>query len=166
MKIIGIIPVAAAPFCAGLVLSLSAVNSPRELEGFISLVAFYRYRMNSYLSRQAEIFAQFENEALEKCGFLAALRNTELSGEQSILSSALEKHGRLLSIDRTSMECLREFADSLGKLGLAEQTERCRFCEEELKRAAAACRTQAMQKSKLYRTLGAAAGLFFAILLI
>ncbi len=79
----------------------------RRIEGFCRLVGFIRSRIECYDQPLHEIYEEFEDEALEACGFLEKLRRDGFC-------SALEQT-KDVCVDEELTHCLSEFSLQLGK---------------------------------------------------
>ena len=80
-----------------------------ELRGFLLFVRHVGGRVANFLSYGDELFSGFENESLESCGFLPALRD----GED--FADAFESAKNKLSISSSQIEMLGEFFVSFGR---------------------------------------------------
>lgn len=134
-----------------------------RVEGLISLVEYVKYEISCRMSAQEDIFARFENAALEKCGFLPLLRSCRVEDEKSALFSALEKHGNLTSFSEI-LRVISDFAETLGTLPRAAQEESCDVCARRLGELYAAEKQKAVGQIKLCRSMGVLVG-FTAVLL-
>lgn len=79
-----------------------------EMSGFLSLIEHARGEISSYLAFGGGLFARFENEALEKCGFLPLLR------EGCEACDAFDRSSASLSLSASQRKDLRDFFSRFG----------------------------------------------------
>ena len=111
-----------------------------------------------------ELFLDFENEALFRCGFLSALRAGGRTGEAP--EKILEVHREALGLDGRVYSCCQRYFSRLGKLDYEQQLAHCRQCREEAEERLREREAKGRDRIKLSITLGAAAGAFAVILLL
>ena len=80
-----------------------------ELRGFLLFVRHIGGQVANFLSYGDELFSGFENQSLQSCGFLPALR------EGADFADAFESTKKKLSIPSSQSEMLGEFFASFGR---------------------------------------------------
>ena len=125
MKAIGMVFIFLTCTGAGIIKSFEYSNAENELYAFISFIRYIKREVTIYLTRQQEIFDRFENELLEKNGFLPLLRSKEITDEKSSLYHALKEFENRLCINKESQRVIFEFSESFGRMSGKEQEEKC-----------------------------------------
>ncbi len=164
IKLIGYLLLLLCPTAAGFMLSRDTGEELARLEGAIRMAEHIKYEINRRMSTQEEIFARFDNESLEKCGFLPFARACRVENEKSVLTAALEHCGKLLPSFPSAEQALRDFGETLGTLPRAAQEQSCDACISRLSELYAAEKEKSIGKIKLYRSMGMLIG-FAAVLL-
>ena len=131
----------------------------RQAEGFLALLRHIRERIACYRTPAPELFCGFQNPALSRTGFLAALGSADFS---HALAAAAER----LYLDDEECEALRAFAAGLGSGFAEEELLRCDLAIRHLEAAVAARRDALPRSARLFRTLtvSATAALVLALL--
>lgn len=166
MKYIGLFFVFAAPLFCGFRVASHYKSELLQLEGFLAMLQHIKYEVSSFLTKQSDIFSGFKNAALEKCGFLPALRAYEFDCEDSMLTGALLHSGHLLAADAETRRILLLFAESLGKVSAAEQAVMCDNYSQLLRDGYEGKKKEITARVKLSRTLGFAMGFGLLLLLL
>ena len=128
-----------------------------ELEALIALVSVIRGEIGALSRPLSDIWASFSSPALEKNGFLPALRR---DGFVRALAAA---DWRLTEDERAP---LLPFAASLGKTYREEQVALCRRTEEKLGAVLSALEKNGAEREKLWRTLPPLAALSAILLFL
>ncbi len=165
LYISGLVLIFFSPCFAGFCLSHSVLSSIRELEGYIKLVKTTENEITSYMTKQEDIFATFNDEFLEKCGFLPLLRSSPID-ESSALEHALAAFEKNTLIPKESFRALAELGAVLGKTTSEKQKEACLQCLRVLERVHGEIKNDAAKRAKVYRILGLASGAAAVILFI
>lgn len=147
-------------------MSAKMKNQLKCLDGTIQLIRHAKYRICHQMCPQNEVFKDFENEALEKCGFLDILKNSHVVNEKSVLSCALESYGSLFDTLPECHKLIKDFADTLGSVSSQVQEEKCDFYISCLNEIYTKQSKVASDNSKLYRSMGLLVGITVAILLL
>ena len=131
-----------------------------EGESFIRLLAHIEKMIDSYLLPHGELFLGFSNEWLEKCGFLAKLR--EGSGLSSAFSSARDR----LAISEPIKARLAEYFSGFGKVYKEAELSRLRECRTDVEKMLSLERAELEKSVKVTRALllGGAAGIMIMII--
>lgn len=166
MRIIGYILIIVCPAACGWLMSMRVREELRRLEGIIELIRHIKYEICRRFCPQEEIFERFENTALTKCGFVEILKKSRVEGEKSALTSALDTYGKLFPADAACERAVRDFAESLGKVSFAVQSERCDFYILHLEHICSQKHARAGADIKLCRSMGALVGVVTALLLL
>ena len=139
----------------------------RECAAFLELLRYARLKVSMLDTPTKEIFRGFENETLDKCGFLQRLCIAE--GDEiyfNAFTRAFDSVAGSLSMEDDAKTLVRSFGDVIGKSEREEQLgkmdEISASLEELTKKAAA----QATKDSKIYKTLGFSLGAVIFILLL
>ena len=141
--------------------SVSAVYRKRteQIEGFRDLIGFTGGQIEGYLTPTHEIFAMFRNKALEKSGFLDALRRYGWSG-------ARDKYRGKLFLSEKELDALDVFFLQLGKCDTDSAVKHCIYYGKMFDDLAAEARADLPAKLKLCRSLGLVIGVMLAVLFI
>ena len=131
----------------------------RQAEGFLLLLRHIRAGIVCFADPLAEIYHRFENEALEACGFLAALR------EGGFLH-ALHACRDCLYITAEEVRILHAFGSEVGKSNTREQAGACDYAIGELEGALRRHREEAPRRARAARSLAVCGGLALLILLL
>jgi len=166
MKIFGLILVIAGPTFLGFKEAETVNDTLLYTEGFLKLIRHIKYEISTFLTKQKDIFSSFNDVALEKCGFLNVLKNTEVTGEESILYKVIAEYKDNLNLSPKTEKLLIEFSKTLGYTSMEEQIKSCDFYYIKLEEEYKELEVQVKKKVKLYRTLGFVFGLAVAIVIV
>lgn len=128
-------------------------------EAMLDIILYIRNRIMFFHEDLNDIYQSYENDVLQKCGFLC-----ELSEGDFIY--ALNKSRIKDSFDDRTGAALWEFGKKLGKSGIDEQISNCDYCIEVLEKRIACLQEEIPKKSKTYSSLCIIAGLAAVLLLI
>ncbi|MBQ8351154.1 MAG: hypothetical protein IJY20_03810 [Clostridia bacterium] len=131
----------------------------RQMEGFLLLVRHVRTGIVCFAEPMEEIYRRFENEALETCGFLPALR-------EGGFASALHVCRDRLYIGAEEGRALAAFAREVGKSYSREQAAVCDYTIGELEAALRRHQEEAPRRARAARSLAVCGGLALLILLL
>ncbi|MGN1095645.1 MAG: stage III sporulation protein AB, partial [Eubacteriales bacterium] len=138
-----------------------------ECEAFLDLFEYVKNQIHFFLTPTKEIYRGYENDTLEKCGFLAELRSHENDEVyEDIWRISFEKIKSKLSLSDKQRSIIKSFGDYIGKTSGKIQTNSFDYCIGELTSEINRQRMETEKNIKLYRTLGIAAGACAAILII
>lgn len=135
--------------------SLRAIS---QLDGFISLLLHIRECISVKMATQSTLTRGFENESLEECGFLPAVR------EGARLHEAYT--GAKICISRDAARALDCFFSELGRGYLADEIRRVEGVISECERIVERERGESAREVKLVYTLLVAISLGALIFLI
>ena len=166
LKILGYILIALCPAVCGRLMSRGIIEEIKRLEGIIELIRHIKYEICVRMSMQEDIFAQFENESLRKCGFLDALHTCRIDGEKSVLFSAMEMCPHFLKSDAACRRLICDFAETLGTLERGIQEEKCDFYISRLSEIYSEKKEKSVAEIKLCRSMGALAGVCAVLILV
>ena len=158
-KLLGAATITAFAFFTSFHLSHLLLARIRQLEGFLQLLRTTRDKIVGFRTPTPEIFAAFQNEALEASGFLPALRGGDMK-------SALDGARSGLYLDDEELAPLIEFAASLGSGFATEEAARCEVAITAVERALEVRRGSRPSATKLSRTLVVGASLAVILVLI
>ena len=134
----------------------------RQGEAFLRLICRIRCEIGDFCRPLPDIYAVYTDPVLERCGFLALLR------ERGELSSALEAATSLpaFRLKGEELSVLREMAEQLGRGYATEQTRLCDNAVGRLERVLGELRSRLPGKSRLCRSLFLCGAGCLAILLM
>ncbi len=158
IKAAGLAVVFSALICGGFSIGIECRNICRRIEGLCRLVGFIRSRIECYNEPLSEIYSEFEDEALEACGFLEKLRSDGFS-------AAVEQCGDSFSDDEL-LRSLYDFSSRLGKSLSPEQLQNCDAALEYLNMCLKREREKLPQKIKLIKAVSAASAVMTVIVLM
>ena len=160
LKLLSALIIVGACFFAGASVAEAEKTSYRQLSGILALLAHIRTRITYTHFSLEVIFADFYDDALEKCGFLACLKDAR--GGYS--ASFCEAVGRL-TVTGETRDALLAFGRTLGGVSMREQYAALENTEAFLQEKVARLRESAEKKRRSYRSLGALAGAMIAVIL-
>ena len=163
MKAVGLLTVFLAASAAGFIKADTYKSEGRVLGGFIDLVYFIKREISSYLTPQYRIYEKFENDTLEKIGFLNNLRDCAKDGSLSPMRSALESCRD--NIDGCLFSIMCDFSDGLGTMCVSEEIERCERAIVRLEAQYKKKTEEINSKTRLCRSVGCIVGIGLALLL-
>ena len=131
----------------------------RQTEGFLLLLRHVRTGIVSFANPIQQIYGSFANEALESCGFLAALRTGGFA-------HALRACRDGLFLEDEELRTLATFAGEVGKSYSREQAVICDYTIGELEAALRRHREQAPRRARAAGSLAVCGGLALLILLL
>lgn len=139
----------------------SRVQNERQarLECFLQLFRFIETEISCYQTPLADIYARFEGEALDKCGFLSCLREKGMA-EALVLCRAS------LTLSDEEYALLADFAGELGKSYRDEQLRGCEYYRRLLEKYCDEGRRALPARLKLCRSLSLSGGLLAVIILL
>ena len=161
MKLIAVILLVAVGWFAGGEEAKKLTGKYTKLCGVLSLLRHINDGIRFSRTGLYEIFASFDDEALEKCGFMAFLA----SSPPLPLKEAWKNAVSTLGADDEISSMLDSLGDGLGLTDLATQTERIELCISSLSKRLDEMSADIAKKAKSYRSLGALASLAAAIIL-
>ena len=140
----------------------SAYAERRSGEGraVLSLLAHIEKMIDSYLSPHGELFLGFNDEWLEGCGFLAALRSGE--GLASAFSSSQEK----MLLSEGVKKRLSDYFSDFGKGYKEAELKRLRDCRADIEKMLLSEGDELKKSVKVARALLLGGAVGIAILII
>jgi stage III sporulation protein AB len=131
----------------------------RQTEGVLLLLRHIRNGIVCFAFPIEEIYAGFQNESLEACGFLPALR-------QGGFAHALQVCRHSLWLEAEELRTLSAFAGEVGKSYSHEQARLCDYTAGEIEQALHRRREEAPRRARAAASLALCAGLALLILLL
>ena len=128
-----------------------------EYEGLVLLLRHIHTSVSAYGLPKEQIFAAFSHPALERCGFLAVLK-------EKGLPHALEKGG--LCVAQTALHPLYIFAEGMGMRLSKEELSACRLALDEAVQILSSLRERLPTRLRLCRTLVLTGGMMVILLLV
>lgn len=159
IRMIGILLVIGGTVGAGLLYATALKAEIRRFEGFLKLARLIRSRIECFRQPLASIYGDFEDEALEDCGFAKALR-------QGDFLLALAKTKDTLGLRPALIDLLSEFGSELGKSHAEDQLRHCDRCIGQMTDALAALRAESADRIRLSHALSLALAAMVTILLL
>ena len=116
MKLAGAFLIFAFSVAVGIILGERKKNASRECAAFLELFRYVRGQISCFDTPTKLIWRGFENAALEKNGFLPALKMAE-GGDVyfDAFKTALDKTERELCVSDEAKKLLRTFGGAIGK---------------------------------------------------
>ncbi len=161
MNWIGAIALTLCSYTAGAMLAAGEKERLFTLEALVSFLCCMRRRIYGERIPLYRIFAEYENERLEKCGFLPLLRS-----QRAMLGSVWRQAVELLFIENGVKRELCLFGEALGSLPLDEQLKRLDGCIAMLEGARNSAAKTLPEKQKSTKTVCLIIGLITAIILL
>ena len=139
----------------------------REIAAFLALFRYARSQITTFGVPTKQIFCNFENEILKKCGFSDALAR---AGDGEIYFNAFTEAFDFVSgglcIDDETKKLIRSFGDVIGKSESGEQIRRIDAITSKLEESAKSAEADAKKEAKIYITLGFSVGAVIFIMII
>ena len=129
----------------------------RETEGLLLLLRTLRGQIDCFSRPWREVVEEFENDALETCGFLPTLRREGFARALDVGGSAW---------DSETVRAVTLFGAEVGKSYKAEQVALCDWALSELETVAKRQKEEGPQKARLFASLTVVGGLAFLLLVI
>ena len=143
---------------AGIFSAAQKSDTIKYTEALISLVSFIKFKISSCRTELSEIYCEFENDYMKKCGSLQILRDKGFK-------EALIYSDKRTKLPENKARTLREFAEKLGSSDVQDQLDNLdaalKFlgdCRDELKE-------KYPSQKKMYISLGMLAGALAVIIL-
>ncbi|MBP3437340.1 MAG: hypothetical protein J6K61_05490 [Clostridia bacterium] len=128
-------------------------------EGLLLLLYHLSANLESFSIPLSQIYASFQNDALEKSGFLPTLRQAGLYG-------ALCAHKHNLALSQEEEGLLYPFAKQIGKGFLKEEQALCRYTKESFEGLYGTAKRELPKKRKMEAALVVSGGLMVILLFI
>ena len=139
------------------------LNLSKALLIFIEHILF---QIENFSRDQMEIYNLFENRFLEKSGFLPHLRNETKSAPLLALNRTIDEHINDFYLTPKARECLLSFTAHFGTQSKEKQLGEGEKTVKILEKEFSTSEKTVLDKIKLGRVTGAAAGLGILILLL
>jgi hypothetical protein len=156
---IGILFVTLGILGGGLSYAVSVKEEVHRAEGFLRLARLIRSRIACFRQPLVSIYADFSDEALDKCGFTEELRRGEF-----LLAVAKKKD--VLGLRPAFMTLLTDFGQTLGKSGAEDQLRHCDRCIAEMEAMLSAMKSTCPERLRLARALSLCFAAMAALLLL
>ena len=147
--------------CAHLALAYGFLRRERyrrsETEGLLLLLRALRGQIECFSRPWREVVAEFENDALEKCGFLPALREADFA-------RALKQGGGAWEADVA--RTVTVFGDGVGKSYKDGQVALCDWALGELETVLKRQKEEGVRRARLSASLTLVGGLALLLLVI
>jgi len=151
---------------SGFIKSYEYSNGEKELYSFISFIRYIKREVTLYLTRQQDIFAGFEDDFLEKTGFLPRLRNSCITDEKSPLYHVFCEFEEKFHIKSDGKRAIKEFAETFGRVSVKEQEEKCNLTVALLEEIYRREKEENSSRIKLCRYVGGMVGAGLVLLFI
>lgn len=159
MRLLAALFLAALPVYFGFSLGRDEVRRTRTLSGFLELLLHVRYEITAYLTRRADLFLQFECEALRECGVLERLAAAHREGSDNPLYTLLSDEEFSLGLSGEDRRLLCEYARRLGECDAAEEIARTERVYALLSEKYETQKKESQRAVRLYRAFGVVVGL-------
>jgi len=159
IRLAGILLVIGGTVGAGLLYAAALRAEVRRFEGFLKLARLIRSRIECFRQPLASIYNDFEDKALEDCGFSQILR-------QKDFLLALAKTKDTLGLRPALIDLLSEFGSELGKSHAEDQLRHCDRCIGQMEEVLAALRAESTNRIRLSHALSLALAAMVTILLL
>lgn len=157
-RVLGLLAIFGATFFAARCYGDAEQRRVAEAEGLLSLLIHLRLTLGTYALPLADIYASFQNEALERAGFLPTLRQ---EGMQAALTAAAP-----MGLGQEELSPLLQFAAQLGRHFLEDELRAADRVIAHLSAVVEERRRDAPRRKKLGRALFATGGAMIALLFI
>ena len=138
-----------------------------ECEAFAELFEYIKNQGRFFLTPTKVMYRNFENDLLEKSGFLPELRSHEKDDIYcNVWNVSFEKCMKYFHLTEKQRSLIMDFGDVIGKSNGEIQMQSFDYYISMLKNETEKQRAETEKNIKLYRTLGIAAGACAAILII
>lgn len=138
-----------------------------ECEAFSELFGYIKNQVKFFLTPTKIMYRNFENDLLEKRGFLPELRSHEEDDiYYNVWNISFEKCMKQFHLTEKQRSLIMDFGDVIGKSNGEIQMQSFDYYISMLKNETEKQRAETEKNIKLYRTLGIAAGACAAILII
>ncbi len=161
MKWLGAVILATTAYLLGAALAKKELEKLQAVTSLISFFGFMRRRMLSERAPLYEVFSSYNDELLEKTGFLPELR-----AHRSGINGSFERAARCLSVDDDIYRELLLFGNELGSLPLDEQIKRIDACLSALEEKKKILSDSIPSKQKCIKTVCLLAGVLVAIIML
>lgn len=157
MTAVGLLLWAVAVLLVQFYLSGEEKKRVEECEGLVLLLRHVRASVSAYSLPKDKIYRAFSHKALERCGFLSALR-------EEGLARALETGG--LSLGEETLRPLVIFAAGEGMRLTEEELSACALALETAESSLTELKRRLPERLRLCRTLVLTGGMMVAVLLL
>ena len=131
----------------------------RQTEGFLLLLRHIKAQISCFCTPVRDIILSFENEALERAGFLCEAKKGDFVSAMSLCRDKIY-------LDTEEINLLLAFGEELGKSYRDEQIENCDYYIGELETLYSKRREEQPKKTRLYRSLVLSCGLMIIIVFL
>ncbi len=125
-------------------------------QAMIDFITYIKSQISYFCTPTKELIDGYNNDILEKCGFLSMIKANDWSTAIS--------HSKML--DSRGKSILVAFSSKLGKTSADEQIENCDFAIESLNAILSEYKAEIPKKYKAYSSLAVIVGLMILILLV
>ena len=159
LQIVGSILLLGSSAAVGWQLARVEMDRVQHTEGLLLLLRHIRTGIVCYANPITDIYKDFQNPALERCGFLPCLRSGGLL-------QALDACGNRLHVDGEDMRTLRSFAASVGRGFSRDQAAICDYTIAALERSLTHRQGEAPRRVRAAGALSVCGGLMLLLLLL
>ena len=161
MRLLGAVLLASASYLFGVHLARREAEKLQAVNSLISFFTFMRRRMLSVRAPLYTVFLSYNDELLEKVGFLPELRARRYG-----LSGSFKRAIDTLRVDDELSNELALFGNDLGALPLHEQIKRIDGCLSVLEEKKKLLSESIPSKQKSVKTVCLLAGVLVAIIML
>ena len=159
LKAAGLIVILTASVSAAFINTRAYKRSLSVNEGTLELIRYIRTRILYFHDSLSEIYSDFENAALDRCGLLSEIR------EKGFMVSVSESRYSGF-FGKSTLQKLKLFGKKLGKTSVEEQIGNCDVCIAVLEDEVSKMRAELPLKTRMYSSLCIISGMGAALLLI
>jgi stage III sporulation protein AB len=170
IKLIGCILIIVLSYAIGIIYSNTFRDRVKELEGFEKVVHEFENQISYVLAPIPEIVKLLKlqlNNPLNT--FLSGFEENLLSGSMSIQvawKKSLDDNKGKFNLNSDDYEIITWFGNQLGTSDKETQVKNMEFTLEKLKNQRCSAEKAREKNGRLYKSLGLAAGIFIAIIII
>ncbi len=167
MKLVGALICLAVSVSLGFAAGKRERARTSECEAFLAFFAYVQNQISYFFAPTKRIYRDFQNDVLERVGFLAALRAHEEDEIYfDVWEKALADSGGELHLSGAQMEIVKEFGAHVGKSNGELQMKHLAYYAEALSGETEKQKSEMKKNIKIYRTLGFAVGMTVMILVL
>ena len=165
MKIVGMLMIMFSATATGFIRAEKYKTEEDEFKGFIELIKFIKHEISQNLTLQKDIYQKFENEALNKNGFIEILRYFSQNNYPSPLYIALKEYSSELKVNVEAVAPIIEYSEKFGSFSIEEEVARANALIEDLEEIYKSNKDDISNKKRLCRTVGCMVGIGLLLLL-
>ncbi len=163
MRAFALMLICLPPTVLGFSFARDVQRGVRVLSGFLHLIEHVRYEIVTFRTRQADLFLNFEEDALAECGFLTALAAASKQSAHALYDTLLSECTQL-PLSAAAKRILTEYAKHLGEYDAEEEGRRADATCGALRECLQAQKAEVENKVRLFRAFGVVASLMLLLM--